>query len=110
MSRVEIGLLNTWVSNNKLTLIEQCRSFLLCTHLQEKERGEGREERERKKIQLESKITWHGNGMSLLRTHGWQWGLSHWMQLNLSSRKEHFAKYVAASLLLSEKEEGGRIH
>lgn len=36
MSRVGIGLLNTWVSNNKLTLIEQLDSFLLCTGLKKK--------------------------------------------------------------------------
>lgn len=62
------------------------------------------------KIQRELKITWHGSAMSPLRTHGYWWGLSHWMKLSLSSRKEHFAKYVAASPLLSEKEEGERIH
>lgn len=36
MSRVGIGLLNTWVSNNKLTLIEQLDSFLLCAGLKKK--------------------------------------------------------------------------
>lgn len=38
MSRVGVGLLNTWVSNNKLTLIEQLDSFLLCAGLKEKSR------------------------------------------------------------------------
>lgn len=67
MSRVGIGLLNTWVSNNKLTLIEQLDSFLLCAGLK------------KKKTKIELKLTWHGKGMSLLRTCGCQWGLSHWM-------------------------------
>lgn len=69
MSRVGIGLLNTWVSNNKLTLIEQLDSFLLCNGLK----------KIKKKIQIDLKITWHGKGMSLLRTRSCQWGLSHWM-------------------------------
>lgn len=70
MSRIGIGLLNTWVSNNKLTLIEQLDSFLLCTGLKKKKKL---------KIQTELKITWHGKGMSPLRTHGCQWGLARWM-------------------------------